>query len=264
MHKALPSLPSVRIRTIRAVFALILREMATTYGRSPAGYFWAVLEPVAATALLTLAFSLAFKAPPMGDNFPLFYATGLLPFMMYIDINTKVSQSIQFSRPLLFYPSITYFDALTARFILNLATHIIIFISVITGIIFIFSAHTIINYQSAFNSLMMAAAFALGVGSINCFLISMFPVWLRIWTILNRPLFIISCILFTFEAVPQPYRDYLWFNPLVHIVGEMRHAFYPTYAASYVSSLYVFSISGIFITIALIFLNRFHRRILNE
>ena len=185
MHKALPSLPSARIKTIRAVFALILREMATTYGRSPGGYFWAVLEPVAATALLAFVFSLAFKAPPMGDNFPLFYATGLLPFMMYIDINTKVSQSIQFSRPLLFYPSVTYFDALTARFILNLVTHIVIFIFVITGIIFIFSVHTIINYHSVFNGMMMAAALAFGVGSLNCFLISLFPVWLRIWTILT-------------------------------------------------------------------------------
>lgn len=264
MAKVLPALPSAHFKTIRAIFALILREMATTYGRSPGGYFWAILEPVAATALLAFVFSLAFRAPPIGDNFSLFYATGLLPFMVYVDVSVKVSQSLQFSRPLLFYPSITYFDAIIARFILNFITHIMVFVFIITGIVFIFSVRTIIDYQSVFNSLTMAAALALGVGSINCFLISMFPVWLRIWSILNRPLFIISCILFTFEAIPQPYRDYLWFNPLVHIVGEMRHAFYPTYDAYYVSSLYVFSISGALFILAFIFLNRYHRSILND
>jgi capsular polysaccharide transport system permease protein len=131
--------------------------MATTYGRSPGGYFWTVLEPVAATALLAFVFSLALKAPPLGDNFSLFYAHGLLPFMLYIDVSTKVSQSIQFLASAIVLSKCYIFRALAARFILNFVMHIVIFVSVITGIVLFFSVHTIINYRSVFNSLTMAA-----------------------------------------------------------------------------------------------------------
>ena len=56
--------------------ALIIREMATTYGTSPGGYLWALLEPVAGIALLTFVFTLALDTPPLGQNFAFFYASG--------------------------------------------------------------------------------------------------------------------------------------------------------------------------------------------
>ncbi len=65
------------VQTGRAVMALILREMATSYGRSPGGYAWAVLEPLAGIALLTVVLSVAFHAPPLGSSFALFYIFGL-------------------------------------------------------------------------------------------------------------------------------------------------------------------------------------------
>lgn len=251
------------MKTPRAIGALMLREMATSYGRSPGGYLWAVLEPVAGTALLTFAFSIAFSTPPLGENFPLFYATGLMPFLIYMDISTKVSQSIVFSRPLLFYPNVTYFDTIMARFLLNLITHILVFCVVIGGILLIYDLYPILDIPSAFVALLMAGALGLGIGSMNCFLVSMFPVWARIWAILNRPLFIVSGIFFIFESVPKAYADILWYNPIIHFIGMMRRAFYATYEASFVSPIYVFLICGISFAMSLIMLNRYHRDILN-
>ena len=45
-----------RFRMPRTIVALVLREMATTHGRSPGGYVWAVLEPVAALIVMTVVF----------------------------------------------------------------------------------------------------------------------------------------------------------------------------------------------------------------
>jgi capsular polysaccharide transport system permease protein len=42
--------PTFRLRlpcAMRTIVALIMREMATSYGRSPGGYIWAIAEPVA-------------------------------------------------------------------------------------------------------------------------------------------------------------------------------------------------------------------------
>ncbi len=103
------------LATPRAIGALILREISTTYGRSPGGYIWAVLEPAAGIALLTLVFSIGFRTPPLGASFALYYAAGILPLMMFTELSGKLAQTIQFSRALLVYPRVTFLDALIAR-----------------------------------------------------------------------------------------------------------------------------------------------------
>ena len=79
---------------------------------------------------------------------------------------------------------------------------------------------------------------------------------------MTRPLLLISAVLFTLETVPQPYRDWLWFNPLVHIIGTLRAGFYNSYDATYVSPVYVFGISLMLMLSGLILLRRYHNDIL--
>lgn len=251
-----------RFRTARTVFALMLREMTTTYGRSVVGYAWAILEPIAAVTLLSLIFAIAFAAPPLGSNFPLFYATGYLVFMMYMTVGNKLAVAIRFSRPLLEFPAVTVIDAILARFILNMLTQIMVFYIVMTGIIMIYGLRLIISPEAIVLSLAMTAVFTLGVGTLNCFLFIAFPSYEQIWSILNRPLFIASGILFLYDSVPADWRAVLWFNPLTHIIGEMRAGFYGTYEANYVSPVYVFSVSLICLFLGLLLIRRYLGKVL--
>ncbi|QBF34251.1 sugar ABC transporter permease (plasmid) [Thalassococcus sp. S3] len=244
--------------------ALMLREMSTTYGRSPGGYIWAVLEPVAAIGLLTIVFSLVLKSPGLGTNFPLFYATGYLPFSFYQQVAGKTGAAIGFSKPLLAYPGVTYVDSIIARFMLNALTNLMIMYIVFTGIIIVYDTRSIIDVMSLAQALAMSAALGLGIGCLNCYLGATFPIWGVIWTVINRPLFIASCIFFTFDQAPRFAQDFLWWNPLVHIVGMMRRGFYPTYDAGYVSTLYVYSIAIVTMCLGLILLHRYHKDILND
>jgi len=252
------------LRGPRTVLALMLREMATTYGRSPGGYIWAILEPVGAIALLTVVFSFMFHAPPLGKSFPLFYATGFLPFTMFNDVGNKVAQTIRFSKPLLSYPSVTIVDAIAARFVLNLLTHVMVLYIVIGGILVVFDTRALLNFPAIVLAVTMAASLGLGVGTLNCYLMSAFPIWERSWQILTRPLFVISGIFFLFDTLPEAAHDVLWFNPLIHIVGEMRKGLYPTYSADYVSPAFVFMISFACLALGLLFLRRDYRRLVNE
>jgi len=252
-----------RFASLRAIIALVLREMATTYGRSPLGYLWAVLEPVVGIALLTLVFTAVLTAPPIGNSFALFYATGMLPFMLYMDVSNKGIQALQFSRQLLVYPSVTFLDAVLARFILAILTQCLVMGIVFGGILALFETRAQPDPAAIALSVAMVAALGFGIGTVNCALAGFSPSWQRIWTIANRPMFLISCIFFPYDGVPQPYKDWLWYNPLVHAVGQMRHGFYPYYDAPYVSALYVFGISLALSTVGLLFLWRYYRDILH-
>lgn len=258
------SIKSISIASIRSIIALVLREMISTYGRHPGGYIWAILEPVAALALLSAVFSIAFRAPSLGDNFPLFYATGYLPFMLYSDVSSKIAQSVKFSKPLLFYPPVKYIHAIMGRLILNTITHILIFAIIMSFICYIFDYKAALNFIPMINAMLMASSLALGVGTLNCYASTRFLVWDKVWAILNRPAFIVSGIFFLYQSVPDPYRSYLWYNPLIHVVGEMRSGFYPTYDNFYVSYLFVYLFSLVTFLLGIILLNKYAKFLLNN
>ncbi len=252
------------MRMSRTVVALMLREMATTYGRSPGGYLWAVAEPAAALALISLIFSMAFAAPSLGTNFPLFYATGYLPFMLFNDLSGRIGNAIRFSKPLLAYPSVTFVDALLARFALNVLTHAAVMALVFGGILWIFETRAVLHMPSILLSLGMASALGLGIGSLNCYLMTAFPAWERTWQILTRPLFIISGIFFIYDDIPPEGQEILWWNPLMHVVGVMRRGFYGYYDAPYVSVTFVLVVAGITLTTGLMLLYRHHRKLMED
>ncbi len=263
-----PVLPTrkkpLRFTSLRIIFALIMREMSTSYGRSSMGYLWAILEPVGAITLLSVVFSFAFSNPPLGVSFPLFYAAGYLPFIYYTEVAANLAVAVRQNKPLLFYPRVTFVDALLARFILASLTHILVFYIVVAGILLVQDTRAIIQYQYLFSAFAMAGALAFGVGVMNCYLFEVFPAWQRIWSVLNRPLFIVSGIFFLLESLPDPYRTYMSYNPLTHVIGEMRRGFYPYYDGVHVSYAYVYLVSLVLTTTGLFLLKRYNRDILDN
>lgn len=251
-----------RFATLRTITALILREMSTTYGRSPGGYAWAVLEPAAGIALLTAIFSVGFRSPALGISFAMFYATGMLPFTLFTDLTGKLGQAMNYSRQLLSYPRVTFMDTILARFLLNLMTQILVSYVVIGAILLFSETRVVMNGPVIAMAYGLAALLALGVGTFNCFMMLRFPIYQRFWSILMRPLFLLSCIFFMFETIPEPYRSWLWYNPLVHLVGLMRHGFYPNYDAPYVSEIYVALFGLIAMVLGLMLLRRDHKNAL--
>jgi len=253
-----------RFKTTRTIMALVLREMSTSYGRSPGGYLWAILEPAGAILMLSLGFSLFLRDPPLGSSFLLFFATGFLPFGMYNSLNTKVSRALNFSRPLLSYPGVTYTDAILARFLLDVLTQVMVFYAVITGVLIFQDTGAILDFPPILIGLLMAALLGLGIGVMNCFLIGVFPVWAQIWSIATRPLFFVSGVFFTLEDMPSQLQDILWFNPLMHVTGLVRRGFYSTYGADYVSLVFGFGVGAVLLALGLVFLGRYHRDILTN
>ena len=232
-----------RFASLRSIGALMLREMATTYGKSPGGYIWAVLEPVAGIAVLTYAFTFLFTKPPLGTSFELFYATGTLPFFMFTTLANRISTALLFSKPLLAYPAVTYVDALVARFLVNLFTELFVFYIVMVGILMIYDTRAVVDMSYIALSLSLTALFGLGIGTMNAYLFLRWHIWHVAWSIISRPLFIISGSFFMYDKLPSMLKDWLWYNPLIQIVGIMRHGFYPTYDDQYVNVPYVAGVS---------------------
>ncbi|NIY73839.1 ABC transporter permease [Marivivens donghaensis] len=252
------ALPLPRFITARVITALVMREMGSTYGKSPGGYAWAILEPVAGILFLSLAFSLVVRAPSLGTSFILFYATGVVPFQLYQDLTSKLTQSMRYSKSLLAYPRVTWIDALAARGVLSIITSITVFCILMTSIIMLIDESVELDVVHIVEGLLVAIISGLAIGTTNCLLSGLYPLWQNIWSIINRPLFIASGVLFIMDDLPRLAQQILWWNPLIHATGLVRKGFYPMYEASYVSLAYALAVPLTIFAISLFFLGRYY------
>ena len=248
----------------RTVSALILREMASRYGRNPGGYVWAVLEPLGMITILSIGFSLLVKSPPMGSSFILFFGTGFVPFSLYQTTSGPLARTLTYSRALLNYPVITWVDAITARFVLNTLTGFMVSYLMLALIIATLDTPILLDIRPIMGAMAMAAFLGLGIGVLNCALFGLVGVWDKFWSILTRPLFLVSGVVIRYEDVPESVQNIIWYNPLVHIVGYMREGFYPTYEATYFSPTYVVFASLIPLFFGVVLMRRYHREIMTN
>ena len=130
---------------------------------------------------------------------------------------------------------------------------------VFCGILLAFETRSDPQVDIIATAVLMAVAIGSAVGSINCFMTAAFGWWQSVWSILMRPMFLLSGIFFMYDDIPQPFRDYLWWNPIIHITGQMRRAFYPSYVGDYISVSYVLGLSLVLFAMGFALLMRFHR-----
>jgi capsular polysaccharide transport system permease protein len=242
----------------------MLREMATRYGRSPGGYVWAVLEPLGGILVMGFGFSVLVRTPPLGTSFFLYFATGLLVFSLYQNLSGAIGRCINFSRALLFYPAVTWVDAVLARFFLTVLTDTFVMILLLTGLTMSIDSSTTLDIIPMVEAVALAALLGLSVGLLNCVIFGLFNIWMQIWGIMMRPMLLVSGVLFLYESLPPFLQSVLWYNPIMHITGLMRTGFYSNYEASYVSISFVVGVSVICLFLGVVLMGRYHRVILNR
>lgn len=260
-----PQVPRTRYRRRfahgRTILALILREMSSRYGKTPGGYIWAILEPLGMILILSFGFALLLRAPPLGNSFLLFYATGYLPFSLFLRSSNAVMNSLTFSRNLLNYPAVTWIDAIAARAILNILTDTLVAYLLMASILFLVDSRVILDFGPILLSFTLAAILAMGVGTINCVIVGFYPIWGTIWGIVTRPLFLASGVIWLYQDLPPFAQEILWWNPLIHILSISRTGYYPTYDPQYVSLLFALTPGMVLFALGLILLRRHNLRI---
>lgn len=233
----------------------------TRYGRSAGGYIWALIEPIAFIVIFSAIFSSIANDPPLGENFPLFFATGVISFSFYREVQDVVSGSFAFNRQLFTYPQVTVFYAVLARFLLQFATLMATTAIIFSGIIYAFDIRIAVDIGLIALGLLSAVLFGFAVGLVNCIAFVVSPTWQRTFNVLNRPLFLISGVFFIPENLPPEIQDLVLINPIAHMISLFRSGFYPTYEPDYISYLYIFGGSLVITAIGLALLLKYEGRL---
>lgn len=249
------SLP--RFVFFRVIAALILREMMTRYGKTPGGYVWALIEPVSYIIILSFVFSAVVREPALGDVFPIFFATGVIPFMCYRNTQGAVASAFGFNRNLFTYPQVTLLHAIIARTILQAVTAAVVGTAIFGALFWMYPVSMNIDYLTVIGAGVIGVYQGLCMGIVNCTMFIIAPVWKRVFTVLTSPLFLISGVLFIPESLPPDIREILLINPIAHSIGLFRAGFYSTYEPDYVNYTYILGGGVLLITLGVALIRRY-------
>ena len=228
---------------MRVVAALVIREMATRFGNKPGGYIWALLDPVAHVAFMTLIFAAFARSPSLGSSFPLFFASGYMAFQFYQAMAGYLNGAVGGNRALLNYPNVAPIDTVVARYILQFHTTAAVAMCIIGGIALIEGFSLSLRWPYLIEAAFAATLLAVGVALFNNVMFKSFPLYEKFFDIATRPMFLISGVFYLPEGIPHPFRDILLLNPLTHLIMLFRKGIYPEYRADYMDMNYLYAVA---------------------
>lgn len=223
----------------QVVYALILRETRTRFGRHSIGYLWGILDPLLIIAMMALLMSFGLrKSVPPGMTVLSFLATGLVPYYFFQSVNSTMSNAVRGNQSLLYYPRILPIDLLWARFLLEFATQFVVFLTVLGIDALYFERLALDSILQILTGLFLAAGLGVGVGLIFGALGMVYPFLERVRSVMFRPLFFVSGVWFTANELPPEYREILLYNPILHCTELVRGGWFKSYDPRYAEPLY--------------------------
>lgn len=224
---------------LRVVHALALRETRTRFGAHQLGYVWALLEPVFWIATFWGFFQIVGREAPNRMEVVPFLATGIIPYELVMKTSEKGSQAINGNKALLFYPQVQTLDLILARGALELATYGVVFVLILGTWALGAERVRVDDLLTLVGGLGLSGLLGMSLGLVLCALGVLSNTVDRIKGPLFRPLFWISGLFFTAEAMPQQIRDILLWNPILHCVEIVRDGWFPSFESPHASPGYV-------------------------
>ncbi len=225
---------------LRVIFALLLREARVRHGRSKFGYVWTIVRPVIVISVLTILFStVKIRSAPVA-SFAIFFATGVLTFQMYSGSTNYIQGSIEQNKPLFSYPPVKRLDAVIARMILDISTHLIIMTLVLLFQINFMNApipHDLVRMMQAVGLLVLLS---FGVGLNIAVWRLRFPTIKNLYSLLMGPAFFVSGVFFSLQVMPTDIQNILTWNPIIHGVEGFRTGYFAGYHAPGLDLAYLF------------------------
>jgi capsular polysaccharide transport system permease protein len=239
-------------RQWQIIYALMMRDIRTRYFGNSWGFLIAVLWPLSHIFLLVIINTTVGRAAPFGESTALWYATGVLPFMVFNYSARFISMGPALNKELMVYPVVKLNDILISRAIIESLNATCIIILTMIILVF-FGVNPIPTYPvEAFLALGANLLLGVGFGVINAIITCAMPGWLTGYALFSIVMWIASGVLFIPDALPEQFRYYLSFNPSLHGVQWMRSAFYEGYGTVVLDKTYMIQFSIVCLLFGLI------------
>ncbi len=217
------------VSQVLVIRALLIREVTARFGRYRLGFFWMLFEPLLTVIVIGLIVGAITDRRVNNIPYAFFLLNGVMQLQLFrASWNTGLN-AINNNQGLLVYPTVKPLDPFIARFLFQLMSMLFavtLFYSVSWWVgvkLSLASLHIV--YGSYILTWLCGCGFGLIFGVANFH----YSEVQKIVPVLQRPLMIVSCVLYPSYSLPEYARKILVYNPLVHTMEMSRKALFPYY-----------------------------------
>lgn len=248
----------------RVVYALLMREIITRYGRHNIGFLWLFVEPMLFTLGITALWT-ATKAAH-GSNLPIigFAITGYSSVLLWRNVANRCGKAVEANAALLFHRNVKIIDLMLARIILEISGATISFIVLSIFFISIGLMEMPADIYTMLVGWVLLAWFSIGLGLNIGVLSEVSEVFDRLWHAFTYVLFGISGVAFLVDWLPPGAQKVSLMIPMVHGTEMLRHGYYGDIITTHENPLYLIMVSMVLTVIGLWGIKRLSKMVTPE
>jgi capsular polysaccharide transport system permease protein len=243
---------------LNVIGALILRELHTRYGRENIGYLWMLLEPgLLATSVAAIHFG---QKPHDMTIAPVGFAIGgYCTFIIFRSVVGRAETTLTGNQPLLFHRVVTIFDMLVSRAVLEVISTVATLIVLLAGACALNLAKLPARPLLFLEAIALISWFSFAVSMPICAATYVNKAVSKFVHPVMYAIMPISGSFFLLDWIPEPYRGYISWFPLVQIFELLHTGQFESVNSKYYSVIYIISWC-MFITLLGLFSLRVVRR----
>lgn len=210
----------------RVIWALLLREMLTRFGRANLGFAWLFIEPMLFTATITALWATVRIGHASSMDVIAFAVTGYSTVLLWRNPATRCTKAVEANLGLLYHRNIKVTDLFAARILLEVVGATASFMALVALLVFggwIAPPANVLSMTVAWLMLgWFGAGLALAVGALT----ERSDLFDRIWHPVAYILFPLSGAMFMVDWLPPAAQQAVLWLPIIHGVEALRHGYF--------------------------------------
>ena len=225
----------------------MIRDLKNRYAGSMIGFVWSVIHPLTTLAIYSLVFSWMLNVRvglEFGtDNFTVWMFAGLLPWIFFSETLSR-STSLVIDNTNLIKKTVFPSEVLPVSLLLSNAINFIIgFMILLAGIYFTGGSIEFVSLIYVLVYVLPLVLMILGFSWLCASLNVFFRDLGQLVGVLLNVIFYASAIIYPLNVIPEKFREWFFWNPLVHVVDGMRLSLFKSELSNRDGLLYLYVFS---------------------
>jgi len=238
----------------RVVYALLVRELLTRYGRNNVGFVWLILEPMLFTLTITAIWTATQSIHRSDLPIVAFAVTGYSAMMMWRNMPGRCIGALTNNKSLLFHRQVRPFDVYLARNLLE-------FIGSSAAFIFLISVFWSVDWMKlpedalqVLGGWLMLAWFGMSLALLLGAISERSELVEKLWSPMSYLLFPFSGAAFIADSLPERVRELLLYLPMLNCVEFIREGYFGSMMKAHYDMAYVaiFNLCLTFVALVLV------------
>jgi capsular polysaccharide transport system permease protein len=226
------------VRHRRIIWALLLRELATRYGRENLGFLWVLGEPLLFCGSVSIMWSIIKPEYEHGIRIVPFVVTGYMPILLVRHMLSHGMYAVRVNAPLLYHRQVSVLHLFFARCLLELIGVTFAFLVICFGLAPFGLIEPPKDLHLVYVGWFLLAWISFGLAMIFGAIFELFEPIERFVSIITYLLVPLSGTFYMADWIPPHYRGYVLLLPFLNTVEMVRAGFFGEFVPTHYDIAY--------------------------